>query len=69
MKSSKTSIRKQIIDYVKSYTQMNIHGVVVNCPYWANKLKKNKVVFRGFLDGKGSSSLIKDELIKGFPYC
>lgn len=43
---------------------MNINGVVINCPYWMNKLADGKVILRGFANGKGGAAEIREELIK-----
>lgn len=43
---------------------MDIGGIVVHCPYWRNKLKEGKVVLRGYLNGKGSSTDIRNKIIE-----
>lgn len=43
---------------------MDVEGLVVNCPYWVNKIKEGKVVLRGYLDGKGKADEIRQELMK-----
>lgn len=43
---------------------MDIGGVVVNCPYLANKIKDGQVVMRGYLNGKGKAEDIHQELVK-----
>jgi len=50
--------------YLKQYLEMDILGVKINCPYWMNKMAFGRVVLRGFLNGKGDVSRIKNELLK-----
>lgn len=64
MRNSKDSINKEILDFIKDYTDMNICGVIMNCPYWMNKLKAGQIRIRGFLEGKGGACQIQNELIK-----
>ena len=52
-----------INSFIQQYTELNINGVVINCPYWMNKLAAGKVIRRGFANGKGSANEIKNELI------
>jgi len=50
--------------YIKRYTEMDINGILINCPYWANKIKESKVIARGFQDGKGEACDLQKELIR-----
>lgn len=62
------TVNKVIIDkiykYINQYIQMDVGGIIINCPYWANKMKGGCVVLRGYLDGKGKADDIRQELIK-----
>ena len=46
------------------YTEMDIRGVKIRCPYWMNKMKLGLVVIRGFQNGKGDFVSIQNEIIK-----
>lgn len=59
-----SQMSKKMMDFVKRYSTMDINGVEINCPYWANKIKNKKVVLRGYLNGKGEASRIRNQLIK-----
>lgn len=61
---SNQNIQEEIQKFIREYTHMNIGGLVINCPYWVNRLKNGQVVLRGFGNGKGSAKEIRDELIK-----
>ncbi len=50
--------------FIKDYTEMNINGTIINCPYWMNKIVAGRVKIRGFANGKGEAISIKNELIK-----
>lgn len=56
-------IYNAISGFIKLYTEMDIHGVIINCPYWMNKLRAGSVAVRGFANGKGSAGEIRNELI------
>lgn len=43
---------------------MEINHLVIHCPYWMNRLKNDKVILRGFANGKGRSDEIKEKLNK-----
>lgn len=43
---------------------MDILGTRIHCPYWMNKIVLGKVVLRGYLNGKGTASDIRQELIR-----
>lgn len=58
------NISQKIESFVKQYSEMEINGLIVSCPYWINRLKNGKVTLRGFAKGKGRSSEIREELIK-----
>lgn len=60
---NKQNIYEKLLKFIKLYTQMEMEGIVVNCPYWSNKIENGKVKIRGFMDGKGSASAIRQELI------
>ncbi|OGF99532.1 hypothetical protein A2Y99_03845 [Candidatus Gottesmanbacteria bacterium RBG_13_37_7] len=49
--------------YISKYTGMNLGRITVNCPYWVNIIRNNKVVIRGYLNGKGEADIIKEELV------
>lgn len=56
---------EQIIsEFVRQYTDMDILGIKIHCPYWMNKLKDGRVIMRGFENGKGDAKSIQDELIR-----
>lgn len=57
-------IQQKILEFVKHFTEMEIDGLVINCPYWMNRLKNSKVTLRGFANGKGSAQQIREELLK-----
>ena len=57
-------ITKQIYAFVKQYTQMEINGKKVHCPYWMNKITAERKIIRGFQDGKGKAEDIKNEIAK-----
>jgi hypothetical protein len=54
----------KISEFIKSYTEMNIFGTIINCPYWMNKIINSEVKVRGYLSGKGDSNSIKNEIIR-----
>lgn len=58
------NIRLKIRKFIKDFTGMAIYGLIINCPYWMNKIKEGKVTLRGFANGKGSAGEIKEELLK-----
>lgn len=64
MKISQEQIIISINNFINEYEKMDIKGTLINCPYWMNKIKKGKVVLRGFRDGKGKVDEIKNQLIK-----
>lgn len=43
---------------------MEVNGMIIHCPYWVNKIQEGRVTIRGFSNGKGSASEIRQELIK-----
>lgn len=43
---------------------MDVGKVIINCPYFANKIRNGKVVLSGFEGGKGDFGDIKNELSK-----
>ena len=43
---------------------MDVGRVIINCPYFANKIRNGKVILSGFKGGKGDFGEIKDELNK-----
>lgn len=55
-------IDKSISEYIRQYTKMSVDGLVINCPYWINRMKNGKVILRGFANGKGSAGEIRKEL-------
>lgn len=55
---------EEINKFINDYLQMNVNGVIINCPYWMNRLNEDRVVFRGFANGKGSAKEIREELIR-----
>lgn len=57
-------INRSIGQFINSYFNLEIRGIVINCPYWMNKLKDGKVTLRGFLNGKGDADSIRKELIR-----
>ncbi len=57
-------LRKKIFNFVKKYIEMDIDGIIINCPYWRNKLKEGKVIVRGYANGKGSSFDIRGKIIE-----
>lgn len=57
-------IEKSILEFIRQYSEMKIVGLVIQCPYWINRLKDGKVILRGYANGKGSSREIREELIK-----
>lgn len=54
----------QINNYLKSYLEIDLGRIKINCPYWKNKLKGGKVVVRGQFNGKGESADICKSLKK-----
>lgn len=64
MKDCNENIHQKILEFIQQYEELNINGVVINCPYWMNKLADGKVILRGFANGKGSAKEIREELIK-----
>jgi hypothetical protein len=50
---------QKIEQFVRSFTEMEIGGVKVYCPYFMNRLCGGSVVFRGVYDGKGSAEEIR----------
>ncbi len=50
--------------FIKKYTEMNIKGTIIHCPYWMNKLDSGNVRMRGFENGKGKAEVIRKELIR-----
>ncbi len=55
----------QIIEkYLDSWLKMKIGRVMINCPYFANKIRNGKVILSGFVGGKGDYSEINRELNK-----
>ncbi|MBI5452661.1 hypothetical protein HY945_04310 [Candidatus Gottesmanbacteria bacterium] len=59
-----TDISIKIHNFIREYSEMNIDGIVISCPYWMNRLKEGKVVLRGFANGKGEASEIREEIIR-----
>jgi len=59
-------IEQEIKNFIMQYTQMDIGGIVINCPYWMNKERNGKIVFRGFANGKGGAQEIREELVKRY---
>ena len=57
-------ITKKFTKKIQEYTEMTVYGQTVHCPYWMNKIKDGQVRIRGFSNGKGSASEIRQELIK-----
>jgi len=57
-------IKKKIFGFVTDYIEMDIGGIIIHCPYWRNKLREGKVVLRGYLNGKGSSTDIRNKIIE-----
>lgn len=57
-------IEQIISSYIREYTEMDIKGTVIPCPYWMNKMVAGKVILRGFANGKGEASDIRKELIE-----
>lgn len=55
---------KEFEKKVKEYTEMDVYGLTIHCPYWMNKIKNGKVVIRGFLNGKGDAISLGEELIQ-----
>lgn len=43
---------------------MEVNGMIIHCPYWMNKIQAGQVKIRGFSNGKGSASEIRQELTK-----
>ncbi|OGG12762.1 hypothetical protein A3D77_06925 [Candidatus Gottesmanbacteria bacterium RIFCSPHIGHO2_02_FULL_39_11] len=43
---------------------MDILGVSINCPYWANRMENGVVTVRGFEEGKGEASTIQNEIMR-----
>ncbi len=62
------NILKEIFLFIKEYCEMDLKGIKINCPYWSNKIKNEKVIVRGILNGKGNAFEIKNELIKLLDY-
>lgn len=58
------NIERTLKLYIKDYTEMDINGTIINCPYWMNKIVSGVVKIRGFENGKGEIISIKNELIK-----
>lgn len=58
------NIHQTIDQFIKRYADMDIGGMTIHCPYWMNKLKDGKVVLRGFANGKGTATEIREELSK-----
>ena len=48
--------------FISHYTDLEISGRKFHCPYWSNKLKDGRVIFRGFGNGKGDWAKIKEKL-------
>lgn len=53
-----------VSEFVYQYTDMDVFGVKINCPYWMNKIKEGKVLTRGFEGGKGDAKSIRNELTR-----
>lgn len=58
------NIFQSICKFIQDYVEMEVGGVVINCPYWMNKVISGKVTLRGFLNGKGDAESIRKELIR-----
>lgn len=43
---------------------MDIRGVGINCPYWANHIENGVVTIRGFQEGKGEAVVIRKEILR-----
>lgn len=50
--------------FLDEYLRMEINGIEIACPYWMNKIRKGKVVLRGFANGKGTAGEIKKEILR-----
>ncbi|MBI3955060.1 hypothetical protein HY338_01340 [Candidatus Gottesmanbacteria bacterium] len=50
--------------YIDHWFKMDVGRVVINCPYYANKIRNGKVVLSGFKGGKGDFCDINNELNK-----
>lgn len=57
-----TNILEKFYIAIDTYLRMDINGLVINCPYWANHMENGIVTVRGFEDGKGESRIIKDKI-------
>lgn len=55
---------KLINKYIDHWLQMDVGRVIINCPYFANKLRNGKVVLSGYKGGKGDFAEINKELDK-----
>jgi hypothetical protein len=54
----------EISKFIQRYSEMDILGTIIPCPYWMNKIKDGAVIARGFENGKGGDDSIKNEIIK-----
>lgn len=59
------NITKKLYQFIKPYLEMEINGIVINCPYWMNKIKDGRII-RGFGNGKAEVIHIKEKLKKEF---
>lgn len=55
----------QIIEkYLDRWLKMKVGRVMINCPYFTNKIRNGKVILSGFMGGKGDYGEITRELNK-----
>ena len=64
MNKNNTLLTDKIQDFINPYVNMKIGQIIINCPYWENKLEDGKVNIRGFQNGKGDAQSIKKEIEK-----
>lgn len=61
---TENQIQDKFYHFLKSYLEIKLDGKTYNCPYWSNKIRRGKVVIRGFQNGKGESVSIRNELMR-----
>lgn len=59
----KPKISLLIEKFLNPYLYMDLGEIMLNCPYWMNKIRNGKVTFRGKFNGKGTSKDIRLSLI------
>lgn len=64
MKNQLQIIRESFFSFIARYTEMELLGKKVHCPYWRNKLKNGRVIIHGYLGGKGDPESIRKKLLQ-----